>query len=288
MRFTVKKIAPVLGAKITDIDLSEPLDKNIISEIRQTWLESGGLIIFPGQSINTNEHISFSRKFGPLYGDKGEVPLQETVSRYLHPDHPQIYRVSNQIKDGKPRGRAGAGNYWHSDLSFKPIPAAASILHAIEVPEYGGDTLFCNLTAAYEALSEIVKNMLAPLHAMNDFSHTAVNQFRADDIVNNDLGNSNRSLHPVVRTHEETKKKSLFINPGMTTYIENLHNEESTALLNLLFSHATKPEFCIRHSYTKGDVVMWDNRSLMHYAVNDYLDQPRYMERTTNIGAKPI
>ena len=288
MRFTVNKISPVLGAKITDLDISKPLNSNIISEIRQTWLESGGLIIFPGQSLNTNEHISFSRKFGPLFGDDGEMPLQETVSKYLHPNHPQIYRVSNQIIDGVPRGRAGAGNYWHSDLSFKPIPAAASILHAIEVPKYGGDTLFCNLTAAYEALSDVVKNMLAPLRAINDFSHTAVNQFKINDIVNNDLGNANRSSHPVVRTHGETGKKGLFINPGMTTHIEDLHDEESAALLNLLFSHATKPEFCFRHSYKKGDVIMWDNRSLMHYAVNDYMDQPRYMERTTNIGEKPI
>jgi taurine dioxygenase len=288
MHFTVKQISPVLGAKITDIDISQPLGNNIISEIRQTWLEAGGLIIFPGQSLTTNEHISFSSNFGPLFGDNGEAPLQETVSRYLHPDHPQIYRVSNQIIDGEPRGRAGAGNYWHSDLSFKAIPAAASILHAIEVPETGGDTLFCNLTAAYEALSDVVKNMLAPLRAINDFSHTAVKQFSKTDIVKNDLGNANRSSHPVVRTHGETGRKGLFVNPGMTTHIENLYNEESTALLSLLFNHATKPEFCLRHSYAQGDVVMWDNRSLMHYAVNDYLDQPRYMERTTNIGEKPI
>jgi taurine dioxygenase len=144
------------------------------------------------------------------------------------------------------------------------------------------------MTAAYEAFSDVMKNMLAPLHAINDFSHTAVNQFRKTDVVKNDLGSANRSRHPVVRTHGETDRKNLFINPGMTTHIENFHDEESVALLDLLFSHATKPEFCIRHSYTQGDVVMWDNRSLMHYAVNDYAKQPRYMERTTNIGERPI
>ncbi|MEE2699645.1 MAG: TauD/TfdA family dioxygenase [Pseudomonadota bacterium] len=288
MNFTVNKISPVLGIKITDVDLSKPISKEIISDIRNAWLDAGGLVVFPGQTLTTAEHISFSRKFGPLYGSKGEIPLQKTVSRYIHPDYPEIYRVSNQIKDGLPRGRAGAGNYWHSDLSFKPTPAAASILNAIEVPKSGGDTLFCNMTAAYEALSEVMKNILAPLRAINDFAHTAKNQFSKNDVVERDFGSTNSSSHPVVRTHLETGKKSLFINPGMTTHLENFCSEESAAILELLFKLAIKPEFCIRHSYKVGDVVMWDNRSVLHYAVNDYADQPRYMERTTNIGEKPI
>jgi len=288
MSFTVNPISPVLGAKITGLDMSKPMGGNIIAEIRQTWLEAGGLVVFPGQSLTIEEHIAFSRQFGPLYGEPGQTPLQETVSRYLHPDHPEIYRVSNRMENGEPKGRAGAGTYWHSDVAFKPVPAAASILHAIEIPDSGGDTLFCNLTAAYEALSDVFKDLLAPLHAVNDFAQTAANQFASPIVVEGDLKGANRAIHPVVRTHGETGRKSLFINPGTTTHLENFHADESAALLGMLFRHAVRPEFCIRHSYAQGDVVMWDNRSLMHYAVDDYGDQHRYMERTTGIGEKPV
>lgn len=288
MSLTVNPISPVLGAEITDLDLSKPMGGNVIAEIRQTWLEAGGLVVFPGQTLTTEEHIAFSRQFGPLFGEPGNTPLQETVSRYLHPDHPEIYRVSNQVENGEPKGRAGAGTYWHSDVAFKPRPAAASILYAIEIPASGGDTLFCNMTAAYEALSGVMKDMLAPLRAVNDFAQTAAYQFTRPILVENDLKGANRAVHPVVRTHAETGEKSLFVNPGTTTHLENFNTDESAALLELLFRHATKPEFCIRHSYTQGDVVMWDNRSLMHYAVDDYGDQPRYMERTTGIGEVPV
>jgi len=288
MSLTVNPISPVLGAKITGLDLSKPMGGNVIAEIRQTWLEAGGLVVFPEQSMTIKEHIAFSRQFGPLFGEPGQLPLQETVSRYLHPDHPEIYRVSNKIENGEPKGRAGAGTYWHSDVAFKPVPAAASILHAIEVPASGGDTLFCNMTAAYEELSDVLKDMLAPLRAVNDFAQTAANQFANPIVVEDDLKGSNRAAHPVVRTHGETGRKSLFVNPGTTTHLENFHPGESAALLDMLFRHATKPDFCIRHSYSQGDVVMWDNRSLMHYAVDDYEDQPRYMERTTGIGETPV
>jgi len=291
MSFTVNPISAVLGGKITGLDLSRPMGDNLVAEIRQTWLDVGGLLVFPSQSLTTDEHIAFSRQFGPLFGEPGNTPLQETVSRYLHPDHPEIYRVSNQVEggqpDGKPRGRAGAGTYWHSDVAFKVRPAAASVLHAVEIPGVGGDTLFCNMTAAYEALSGAMKKMLAPLRAINDFAQSAANQFARPIVVEDDLTGANRAVHPVVRTHVETGTKSLFVNPGTTTHLENFHAGESDALLGQLFRHATKPEFCIRHRYAQGDVVMWDNRTLMHYAVNDYGDQPRYMERTTAIGEVP-
>ncbi len=287
MGFTVNPISPVLGAEVTGLDLTQRLGDNVIGDIRQSWLDAGGLLVIRGQTPSTEQHIEFSSRFGPLFGTPGETPLQDTVSRYLHPDHPEIYRVSNQTENGEPIGRAGAGTYWHSDVSFKPRPAAASILHAIEVPASGGDTLFCNLAAAYDGLSDTMKEMLAPLRAHHDFAQTATTQFARPIVVEADLKGDNRAVHPVVRTHAETGRKSLFVNPGMTTGLENFNADESAALLGLLFRHATRPEFCTRHRYTQGDVVMWDNRSLMHYAVDDYGDQPRYMERTTGIGEVP-
>ena len=263
------------------------MGENLAKDIRQSWLDAGGLLVIRDQTLTTEQHIQFSRHFGPLFGAPGETPLQETVSRYLHPDHPEIYRVSNRVENGKPKGRAGAGTYWHSDVSFKQRPASASIMHAIEIPDIGGDTLFCNMTAAYEALSGAMKEMLAPLHAHHDFAQTAATQFAKPVVIEEDLKGDNRAIHPVVRTHGDTGRKSLYVNPGMTTGLDNFDDEESAVLLGFLFDHATQPEFTFRHHYRQGDVVMWDNRSLMHYAINDYGDQPRYMERTTSIGENP-
>ena len=288
MSFTVNPLSPVLGAEITGLDIAQPMGENLAKDIRQSWLDAGGLLVIRDQTLTTEQHIQFSRHFGPLFGAPGETPLQETVSRYLHPDHPEIYRVSNQVENGKPKGRAGAGTYWHSDVSFKQRPASASIMHAIEIPDIGGDTLFCNMTAAYEALSGAMKEMLAPLHAHHDFAQTAATQFAKPVVIEEDLKGDNRAVHPVVRTHGDTGRKSLYVNPGMTTGLDNFDDEESAVLLGFLFDHATQPEFTFRHHYRQGDVVMWDNRSLMHYAINDYGDQPRYMERTTSIGEKPV
>ncbi|HIM77367.1 MAG TPA: TauD/TfdA family dioxygenase [Rhodospirillales bacterium] len=288
MSFTVNPLSPVLGAEITGLDIAQPMGENLAKDIRQSWLDAGGLLVIRDQTLTTEQHIQFSRHFGPLFGAPGETPLQETVSRYLHPDHPEIYRVSNRVENGKPKGRAGAGTYWHSDVSFKQRPASASIMHAIEIPDIGGDTLFCNMTAAYEALSGAMKEMLAPLHAHHDFAQTAATQFAKPVVIEEDLKGDNRAIHPVVRTHGDTGRKSLYVNPGMTTGLDNFDDEESAVLLGFLFDHATQPEFTFRHHYRQGDVVMWDNRSLMHYAINDYGDQPRYMERTTSIGEKPV
>lgn len=288
MSMTVNPLSPVLGAEVTDLDLSQPLGENLFSEVRQSWLEAGGLLVISGQRLTTAQHIEFSSRFGPLFGAPGEMALQETVSRYLHPDHPEIYRVSNQVMDGEPQGRAKAGNYWHSDVSFKERPAAASILRAIKVPAVGGDTLFANMTAAYEALSEAMKEMLAPLHAVHDFAQTAATQFAKPIVVEDDLKGANRAVHPVVRTHPETGRKGLYVNPGMTVRLEGFEADESEALLGFLFGHATQHQFIYRHRWRQGDVVIWDNRSLMHCAVCNYGDQPRYMERTTGIGDQPV
>lgn len=288
MGMTVNRLSPVLGAEVLGLDLAEPLGDNLSQDVRQDWLEAGGLLVIRDQDISTEQHIAFSRHFGPLFGAPGEEPLQRTVSRYLHPDHPEIYRVSNKTDGGEPMGRARAGTYWHSDVSFRERPAAASILRAIEIPAAGGDTLYANMTAAYEALSEPMKAMLSPLRAVHDFAQTAATQFAQPVVVAEDLDGGNRSIHPVVRTHPETGQKCLYVNPGMTTHLEGFEAEESRAILDFLFAHSTRHEFIYRHRWRQGDVVIWDNRSLMHYAVADYGDEPRYMERTTVIGDRPV
>ncbi|MBI2585876.1 MAG: TauD/TfdA family dioxygenase [Rhodospirillales bacterium] len=287
MDFTVKPLSPSLAAEITGLDLTQPLGANVIGAVRQAWLDAGGLVVIRSQKLTTAHHIAFSRQFGPLFGAPGQPPLQDTVSRYLHPEHPEIYRVSNKVEGGVAMGRARAGTYWHSDVSFRDRPAAASILNAIEIPAVGGDTLFADMAQAYAALSDTMKKTLAPLRAVHDFAVAAASQYAKPIVVEKDLEGGNRSVHPVVRTHAETGRKSLYVNPGFTSHLEGFAAAESRAILDYLYAHATRPEFVYRYRWQRGDVVIWDNRSLMHYAVADYGDEPRYMERTTVIGERP-
>lgn len=289
MDFQVTPLAPGFGAEVSGIDLEAGAGDNMAAALRQAWLEAGGLLVVRGQALSTERHIAFSKTFGPLFGAADEEPLQDTVSIYIHPDHPEIYRVSNQVgADGTPKGRKGAGTYWHSDVSFRERPAGASILSAKEIPPTGGDTIYCDQARAYEALSEAMKELLAPLEAVHDFEVAARTQYAKPIVVETDMDGANQAIHPVVRTHAETGRKSLFVNPGFTSHLVGFHAEESAALLGFLYEHCTQPEFLYRHRWQDHDLVIWDNRSLMHYAVMDYPDdQPRYMERTTIIGERP-
>lgn len=286
---TVNALSTLGPSEIIGLDLSEPLDKALLSDLKSLWYKSGGILIFRDQTLTPQQHIDFSRQFGTPFGSPEGVPLQDTVSRYLHPDHPEIYRVSNQVdKDGEPRGRARAGTYWHSDVSFRENPASASILYAKELPPIGGDTLFANTQIAYEALSDVMKDRLADVHAVHDFAVAAATQYAKPIVMSDDFDGSNQALHPVVRTHPDSGKKSLFVNPGFTSHLHGFSASESKALLSFLYQHMTQPDFIFRQVWQPHDLIMWDNRILMHYAISDYGTAPRYLERTTLIGERPV
>ncbi len=293
MSYEIKPLAPRFGAEVFGVDLARDVTReggdNLAGALIGAWRDAGGLLVIHDQDISTEDHIRFAARFGPLFGAPGEAPLQDTVSRYIHPDHPEIYRVSNQVDGaGKPTGRKGAGTYWHSDVSFRDRPAQASILLGKDVPPVGGDTVFADQARAYEALSDTMKAMIQPLHAWHDFEVAARTQYAKPVVVEDDLAGANRARHPLVRTKPETGRKSIFANPGFTSHIEGMNAGESRALLGFLYEHCTRPEFLYRHRWRRHDMVIWDNRSLMHYAVMDYPDdQPRYMERCTVIGERP-
>jgi taurine dioxygenase len=290
MDFNVRPLSTHLGAEITGLDLNDAPGDNVIGALKRIWGEHGGLMVIRDQkNLTTEQHIAFGAALGPLFGAPGEPPLQDTVSRYIHPDHPEIYRVSNKLDGtGQPLGRKGAGTYWHSDVSFRETPAGASVLHGLEIPEIGGDTIFANMTKAFEELSEPMKNLLRPLKAWHDFEVAARTQYAKPVVVENDMAGANKALHPVVRTHADTGKESLYVNPGFTSHLDGFDADESRWILEPLYRHATRPENLYRHTWQAHDVIIWDNRCLMHYAVMDYGDSPRYMERTTCIGERPI
>lgn len=282
----VNRLAPALGAEVTGLDLSRSLSDEAFAAVRKAWVDADGLLVIRGQEALTPEkHLEFSRRFGPLFGEADH--FQDTVKKYLHPDHPGIYRVSNKVQAGQVLGRARAGDYWHSDVSFRERPAMASILHGIEIPPIGGDTQFASQYRAWEALSEPMKKLLEGLRAVHDFAVRAPLSYKPETVDSGDFDGRNRALHPVVLRHPESGRRALFVNPGFTAAIEGFTPEESRALLDFLYAHATREEFVYRHRWRAGDLLVWDNRCVMHKAVTDYTAD-RYMQRTTVIAERPV
>ena len=285
MDFETTRLCPAIGAEISGLDVSGISSGNLVGELREAVNEAGGLLVLRDQELTPEQHVEFSRAFGPLFGEAEQ--LQNTVKPYLHPDFPQIFRVSNKVVNGKVQGRQRAGTYWHSDVSFRKKPAMFSILYGIEVPPLGGDTVFTNMTLAYEALSDAMKDLIGPMRAVHHFAGASNAAWSHENVDAEDLEGANVAEHPVVRVHAETGEKSLFVNPGNTSHLIGFSPEESDALLGFLYEHSIQQEFQYRHSWSPRDLVIWDNRCTLHYAISDY-SADRYMHRTTVIGEEPV
>lgn len=286
MDYELRRLSPALGAEIIGLDVSVGLDDKAFARLREAWIAADGVLVLRDQRLSEEQHLAFSRRFGPLFGEAEQ--LQDTVKKYLHPDHPGIYRVSNKVRDGQPLGRARAGTYWHSDVSFRERPAMASLLYAIEIPPHGGDTLFASMYRAWETLSPAMQATLEPLTALHDFAVAASVRYESTAVEWGDLDGMNRCLHPLVVTHPESKRRALFVNPGFTAGLQEFHPEESRAILGYLHAHAVQPEHVYRHRWQPRDLVIWDNRCVMHYAIADYQGLgDRYMHRTTVIAERP-
>ena len=287
MAWRIGKLSPQLGAEIDGLDAAA-LDDAAFATLRAVWLDHGGLMVLRDQDLSPDSQVAFARRFGPLFGEADQ--FQTSVHRYLLPGHPALFRVSNKVADGVAQGRARAGDYWHSDVSFRARPAAASLLYAIELPAAGGDTLFADMCQAYAALPEDMKARLDGLEAVHDFEVAARTSgtYDAAQLDRGDFDGRNRTVHPVVVTHPETDRKALFVNPGFTAAIVGLAPTASAALLAELQAHATRDAFITRHKWRLGDLVIWDNRSLMHHAVVDYEGRgTRYLHRATVIAEPP-
>ena len=254
----VQQLTPAIGAEISGIALSDTLSDRQISDIRQALLDHG-VIFFRNQSLDVEAHKVLARRFGEIF---------------VHPNFntgegdPEVVDIVR-----KPGDTHIVGEEWHTDHAYDQIPAMGSILRAIEVPPYGGDTVFCSMGAAYEALSERFKEMLAGLNARHSSRH-----------VFGDIEGASDALHPVVIAHPLSGRKGLFVNPQFTTQIDGLDPIESKAILDAIFQHCQQPEFQARVRWQAGDVTMWDNRATWHKAINDYHGHRRYMHRITIEG----
>jgi taurine dioxygenase len=285
MSLSVSPIAGTFAAEIDGVDLSDDHDAAAIDDIKQALL-AHSIIVFRDQELSNQEHVRFSQKFGA-----SEI---HTVSQYLLPDYPEIIVLANRGENGtKPIANGGA--YWHSDISYKAKPAMGSILYGIEVPPVGGDTLYCDMYAAYEALSDGMKERLADVLAEHSYAERFAKQRDADEAIRDDrFGLSDDQVaevpavaHPIVRTHPETGRKALYINAGFTRAVIGVDEAEGKALLDELNAHATQDRFIYRHKWRAGDAVFWDNRCTMHRATEYDLSHDRQMHRTTIQGDIP-
>ena len=268
------KIVPmtgVLGAEIFDAD---PAKDGHFDQIRQAFADHG-VITLRGLSLTPDDHLAFARRWGPI-----------NVNRFFQAleSHPEIAVVLKEPEQTK-----AIGEVWHTDHSYDVEPAMGSILHAIETPLTGGDTVFCSMAAAYDALSERFKALLAGLSAWHSSRHVfGASQSQTEQSKSGRISNAaaatQDALHPIVIRHPLSGRASLYVNPQFTTRIDGLTEAESDAILQMLYAHCQRPEFQCRVRWRPGDMTMWDNRATWHKAINDYPGQRRYMHRITVEG----
>jgi taurine dioxygenase len=281
--FEVRRLAAPFGAEVVGLDLSQPLNQADFARLHRAHLDHHVLVL-RGQRITPAQHVAFSRRFGPL-----QIHVQK---KFQLAGHPEVLIVSNIKENGEPIGLGDAGHFWHSDLSYKDKPSLGSLLHAQELPHEGGDTLFADQHAAYDALPEPLKARLATLQAEHSYLakyeelrarspwRPALTQAQIDEVK--------PVVHPVVRTHPETGRKALFVSEHFTTKIVGLPENESRSLLDLLFAASTERQFQLRHQWQPHDIVFWDNRSVLHLAAGTPDHIRRKLYRTTIEGNKPV
>ena len=264
-----------LGAEIHGVDLKAPMEDDTFKAFETALIEHKVLVL-RDQHLTTEEHVRFSRRFGDLE---------------VHPMRPQGIFPEVLLLDNDKDNPVLSTDVWHSDTSFRKNPTKYTILRCDIIPEIGGDTLWADMEAAYDGLSDTFRNMIAGLRAVHDFQNFRVlfknteedriKLHRMEDMFPN-------PSHPVVRTHPVTGRKSIYVNPQFTLRIEGLEGAESRAILDVLFAQARVPEYQFRLRWAPGTIVFWDNRSTQHYAANDYYPARRRMERTAVAGDVPV
>ena len=272
--FSVKRLSPTIGAELLDIDLRKKLSQDVLDDIYQALLIYK-VVFFRDQTISTKEHIEFAKNFGSLE---------------IHPFGPQKEKYPEVLKITHDKDNKGKENVWHSDVTWRLEPSLGSVLRMIECPNFGGDTLFADMNAAYEGLSDEMKDKLDGAVAIHDFTHFRKGLIKAgkskDEIeaINEKFPNPE---HPVIRTHPDTKQKSIYVNSAFTLFIKDWEPEESNQMLKYLYSRASIPEYQCRFIWQPNSIAFWDNRACQHYAASDYWPEIRKVDRVTIVGDRP-
>jgi alpha-ketoglutarate-dependent taurine dioxygenase len=280
----VAPLSGTIGAEIRNVDLHRRLDPETVAAIRQALLDHK-VIFFPGQGLSADEHKAFAASFGEITVAHPVIPGLE--------HHREVFEIDYTKARNLVGGRGSEYDErekWHTDVTFVDTPPLGSVLNAIVIPEAGGDTLWADTQAAYDGLSAPLRRFVDGLNAVHDGARSfgrlleAVGRGEWDGETFTEL---TQVEHPVVRTHPETGRRNLFVNPGFTLRIKELSLRESDALLQFLYQHMTTPEYVVRYRWEPGDLGFWDNRTTMHYAVRDYGEEHRVIQRVTIRGDKP-
>jgi taurine dioxygenase len=266
--FRAAPMTPSIGAELLECDLNK-FDATMIAEIRAALLKYR-VVFFREQDLSREAHIEFAAQFGDLEIHPATPKDQE---------NPEVLRIAHG-----PKSR-GSENMWHSDVTWREAPSLGSILRAIELPAIGGDTLFANMVLAYERLSDAIKEKIEPLRASHDIARVFARRLgkKAEELHDK----YPPMVHPVVRTHPETKERLIYVNGAFTDHIVDMEPEESQALLDTLYKTAWNPELQCRFRWEKGSMAFWDNRACQHFAASDYYPDVRVMERVTIAGDRP-
>lgn len=277
----LRPLAGALGAEVFGLDLAQPLDDDRFAAVHQAFVDRG-LLVFRDQELTHQSQIAWARRFG--------VPDIHPIAIGLE-EFPELIRVL------KPAGASASfGVGWHSDNSFFAEPSLGSVLYGVTIPPFGGDTLYASMEKAYDALSEPLRRMLDGMQAVHSavraydpdvtgrekYSGDAPITYRYSEAVREEV------VHPVIRTHPVSGRKSIYVNQMFTQRIVGLKAHESDALLALLYDHCVRPEFTCRLRWQPRTLAMWDNRIVQHYAIDDYQQFERLMFRVTIAGDRPV
>ncbi len=296
---TVTRKGKHLGAEISGVDLSQPLDDETFAQIAKAFFDNE-VVYFRNQKLTPAQQVAFTKRFGVL---EQHVRKESRLA-----EHPEILIISNVLDEkGNAIGSQDAGRFWHSDLSYKKEPSMLSALYALEIPVKDGkplgDTSFASTTAAYEALPEEMKKRIANLKNVHSYRYYRAKNMQAQQeeqarggrviqehmLTEEQLASVPDIETPVVRTHPVTKRKGLFVNEAHTSHMAGMAPEESEKLLGELYRHVTRPEFIYTHHWQPGDLLMWDNAAVQHKATFDYdLPLRRVMYRTTVRGTAAV
>lgn len=277
-RISVSPVAGALGAEVAGVDLAGDLDNQTFDEIHRALL-AHHVIFFRDQALTPESQVAFGRRFGPLNRHPYVTPL---------PDTPDVFAIVKEPEDVH-----HFGNGWHIDISYLEKPAYGAMLYGVEVPPYGGDTMFTNLHRAYEALSDGMQRMLGGLTGVYSNARTYgpdAKRFKegVKAMSVTQQAKVNRVEHPLVRTHPDTGRKSLFFSELHLIGIKAMKDEEAAPILSFLADHCARPEFVCRFRWRKGSLAFWDNRCTAHYAIDDFQGMRRVMHRVTVEGDKPF
>lgn len=272
----LSKLSPGFGLEASGVDLSRPMPDAEFREIERAFYD-GQVLVFRAQRLTTRQFLEFARRFGR--------PEPHVIDQFHHPEHADILILSNVKKNGEPTGLADAGTYFHTDYSYLEVPARATMLYSLQVPKVGGDTLFANQYAAYDDLPQAMKTRLEGLVGLHHYGNRDDLDERSRTVAS--LLNEEQKKkvtwvrHLVARPHPVTGRKALYAVSGSSFGIEGMPEKEAVSLLDQLKDHATQAKYRTSLKYGVGDLVIWDNQSLLHSATLIDPDDPRTLWRIT-------